>query len=42
MLVEPALDRVENGFMLPPGDPSLLGGGAAGLEVFAVSACETD
>src|SRR5712664_2821413 len=31
MLVEPTLHRLENVFMLPSGDPSLLGGGAAVL-----------
>ena len=29
MLVEPTLHRLENVFMLPSGDPSLRGGGAA-------------
>ena len=29
MLVEPTLYRIENGLMLPSGDPSLLAGGAA-------------
>src|SRR5881396_2411084 len=32
MLVEPALHRLENVLMLPPGDPSLLTGGAAVLD----------
>ena len=31
MLVEPALYRIENGLMLPSGDPSLFSGGAAVL-----------
>jgi hypothetical protein len=47
MLVEPALYRLENVFMLPSGDPSLLGGGEAVLDGAAASrftrllACES-
>ena len=37
MLVEPALNRLENMLMLPPGDPSLLAGGAAVLDGAALA-----
>src|SRR5690348_4542290 len=37
MLVEPALHRLQNVLMLPSGDPSLLGGGAAGSKRTALA-----
>jgi len=37
MLVEPALDRLENMFMLPSGDPTLLTGGAVVLDSAALA-----
>src|SRR6476646_3478826 len=37
MLVEPALNGFENVLMFPSGDPSLLAGGASGLDCTALA-----